>query len=94
MLGTEGSVDLGRIEANDHRSVDDCDRGREIAEALKLCYGIGFLGHVSFSKRNLLLRKILFRTLAEHSARLREYRYGLLHFRFLERLPDASSAQL
>jgi hypothetical protein len=93
VLRAEGSVDLSRIEADDHGSIDDGNRGCHVSEPLKLCNSFGVLGHIALSKRDLLLRKILFRPLAEHSTGLCEYRYGFLHLPFLEPLPDASRPQ-
>jgi hypothetical protein len=94
-LGTKSGFNLGRIEADDHGSIDDGDWGRHVTESLELCDSTAVLGYVPILKRNSLLRKILFRPLAEHSARLREYRYCFRHFRrLLERLPDTCRAQL
>jgi hypothetical protein len=77
VLGTEGGFDLSYIKADDHGSIDDRNRSCHISQPLKLFDCLGVLGYVSFLKRDLFLRKILFRPLAEHSARLREYRHAL-----------------
>jgi hypothetical protein len=77
--GREGGLDPHRIKADNHGSIDDGDWGCHISEPLKFFDSSGVLGHVSFVERNLPLRKILFRPLAEHSAGLREYCDGLLH---------------
>jgi hypothetical protein len=77
VLGAQGRFDLRRIKADNYRPIDHGDRGRNVAEPLKLYDSFGVLGYIPLLKWNLLLRKILLRPLAEHSAGLCEYRHVL-----------------
>ncbi len=91
----ERSVDLCRIKTDNDRTVDDGHWGGHVSKPLKLLDSSGVLGHIPFLKRNLFLRKILFRPVAEHSTWLREYSDGFRHrpTPLLELLPDPSCAQ-
>jgi len=72
-------IDLGRVKADNHRSINYGNGGGHISQSAKLFDSIGILGDVTLRKTDPFLRKILFRPLTEHSARLREHRDGFLH---------------
>lgn len=75
-------VDFCSVEADDGCSVNDRDGGRHESEPLQFLNRGRVLRDIAFLVLALLLRKILFRPMAEHSAGLRKDRYLLCHSMF------------
>jgi hypothetical protein len=78
-LALEGGIDFRRVKADNRVAVNDGDRRSHESEPLQFLDRAWVLSNIAFLVPNLFLRKILFRPLAEHSARLRVDRYLLRH---------------
>lgn len=87
-------VEFCSVEADDGCSVDDSDGGRHESEPLQFLNRGRVLCDIAFLVLDVLLRKILFRPLAEHSAGLRKNRYLLCHSMFASFGRSTSAAAL
>jgi hypothetical protein len=68
------------VESDDDQTIDDNYRSGPITEFLEVGQGTGILRYVSLLKIHALLRKILFRLIAEHSPMLGIHDDFLNHF--------------
>lgn len=76
---SERLIDFLWIEANNHLTPDQSDRSSHGAKPSEFSQGRSVLGHIAIGELYALLRKILLRLLAEHSAGLRKYDYWRAH---------------
>ena len=72
----ESVVNFVRIKSDDDDSVNQYDWGRHIAQPLEIVDSRRVAGNVLLLKRDALLRKILFRFIAEQSTLLRVHNHG------------------
>jgi hypothetical protein len=79
LRNSERPIYFLRIEANDRLTTDQGDRSGHGAKAPELIQSRNILSDITIAEFYALLRKILFRVLAEHSAGLRKNDYWGAH---------------
>jgi len=78
-------INFRGVESDYDRTVNDNHGSGQITEFLEVSQGGGILRHVPLLKLQALLRKILFRLIAEHSSML-----GVEHDAFRHSLPPGA----
>jgi hypothetical protein len=73
-------IDLLGVESHDHRTIYNNHRSSHVTKFLEIGQGARILRYVPLLKRYALLRKILFRLVAEHSPALGINDDVLCHF--------------
>jgi hypothetical protein len=73
-------VNFRGVKSDDHCLTDEDDRGSHVPQLLEIIQRGGLLNDVLFLKLNALLRKILFRSVAEQSTLLGVHNHGFHHF--------------